>query len=75
MPTLPPVSCKMTLPVAAAERIYQSPVVPNVLWDFEVHRHALTQLPTAIGTLPEDFRQLIEQTEGSVGSVLAVGRR
>ncbi|MEV6601541.1 GPP34 family phosphoprotein [Actinoplanes sp. NPDC051346] len=47
----------------------------HVLWDFEVHRHALTQLPTAIGTLPEDFRQLIEQTEGSVGSVLAVGRR
>ena len=47
----------------------------HVLWDFEVHRHALTQLPTAIGTLPEDFRQLIEQTEASVGSVLAVGRR
>ena len=47
----------------------------HVLWDFEVHRHALTQLPTAIGSLPEDLRQLIEHTEASVGSVLAVGRR
>lgn len=46
-----------------------------VLWDFEVHRQALTQLPTAIGSLPEDLRQLIEHTEASVGSVLAVGRR
>jgi hypothetical protein len=47
----------------------------HVLWDFEVHRHALLLLPSAIASLPGDLRELIEYTEASVGSVLTVGRR
>jgi hypothetical protein len=47
----------------------------HVLWDFEVHRHAMLLLPTAVGSLPGDLRELIEYTEASVGSVLTVGRR
>jgi hypothetical protein len=47
----------------------------HVLWDFEVHRQAFNVLPSAVASLPEDLRQLIEHTESSVGSVLAVGRR
>nr|BFE71621.1 hypothetical protein GCM10020092_049220 [Actinoplanes digitatis] len=46
-----------------------------MLWDFEAHRSALTVLPNTVASLPEDLRQLIEYTESSVGSVLAVGRR
>ena len=47
----------------------------HVLWDFEAHRSAFAVLPNTVASLPEDLRQLIEHTEASVGSVLAVGRR
>jgi Golgi phosphoprotein 3 GPP34 len=47
----------------------------HVLWDFEAHRSAFAVLPNTVASLPEDLRQLIEVTEASVGSVLAVGRR
>jgi hypothetical protein len=47
----------------------------HVLWDFEAHRSAFSVLPNTVAALPEDLRQLIEHTEASVGSVLAVGRR
>jgi hypothetical protein len=46
-----------------------------VLWDFQAHRDALVHLPTIIGSLPEDLRQLVEHTEALVGSALAAGRR
>jgi hypothetical protein len=46
-----------------------------VLWDFEIHRQAFLNLPSVVGGLPDDLRQLVELTEASVGSVLAVGRR
>jgi hypothetical protein len=46
-----------------------------VLYDFEVHRSALLFLPTAVGSLPSDMRELVEYTEASVGSVLTAGRR
>jgi hypothetical protein len=47
----------------------------HVLWDFEAHRSAFSVLPNTVAALPEDLRQLVELTEASVGSVLAVGRR
>jgi len=47
----------------------------HVLYDFEMHRHAFHSLPSAIGSLPSDLRELIEYTEASVGSALTVGRR
>jgi hypothetical protein len=47
----------------------------HVLWDFEAHRSAFSVLPNTVAALPEDLRQLVEHTEASVGSVLAVGRR
>jgi hypothetical protein len=47
----------------------------HVLWDFDAHRQALLLLPSAVGSLPGDLRELIEYTEASVGSVLTVGRR
>jgi hypothetical protein len=46
-----------------------------VLYDFEMHRQAFQSLPSAVGALPGDLRDLIEYTEASVGSVLTVGRR
>lgn len=47
----------------------------HVLWNFEMHRQAFSVLPRAVASLSDDLRQLIEHTEASVGSVLAVGRR
>ena len=47
----------------------------HVLYDFEMHRQAFLSLPSAVGALPGDLRDLIEYTEASVGSVLTVGRR
>lgn len=47
----------------------------HVLWDYEVHRQAFLNMPSVIGSLPDDLRQLVELTESSVGSTLAVGRR
>lgn len=47
----------------------------HVLYDFEAHRHAFQSLPSAVGSLPADLRELIEYTEASVGSVVTVGRR
>jgi hypothetical protein len=47
----------------------------HVLYDFEMHRNAFQSLPSAVGSLPGDLRELIEYTEASVGSVLTVGRR
>jgi len=47
----------------------------HVLYDFEMHRHAFQTLPSTIGSLPSDLRELIEYTEASVGSALTVGRR
>jgi hypothetical protein len=47
----------------------------HVLYDFEMHRQAFQSLPSAVGALPGDLRDLIEFTEASVGSVLTVGRR
>jgi hypothetical protein len=47
----------------------------HVLYDFEMHRQAFQSLPSAVGALPGDLRDLIEYTEASVGSVLTVGRR
>jgi hypothetical protein len=47
----------------------------HVLYDFEMHRNAFHSLPSAVGSLPGDLRELIEYTEASVGSVLTVGRR
>ena len=43
--------------------------------DFEAHRHAFHTLPSAVGSLPADLRELVEYTEASVGSVVTVGRR
>ncbi len=47
----------------------------HVLYDFEMHRQAFQPLPSAVGSLPGDLRELVEYTEASVGSVLTVGRR
>ncbi|GID26083.1 GOLPH3/VPS74 family protein [Paractinoplanes brasiliensis] len=47
----------------------------HVLYDFEAHRHAFQSLPSAVGSLPADLRELVEYTEASVGSVVTVGRR
>jgi hypothetical protein len=47
----------------------------HVLYDFEMHRQAFQSLPSAVGALPGDLRDLIEYTEFAVGSVLTVGRR
>jgi hypothetical protein len=47
----------------------------HVLWDFEIHRQAFLNMPSVVGGLPDDLRQLVELAEASVGSVLAVGRR
>jgi Golgi phosphoprotein 3 (GPP34) len=46
-----------------------------VLWDHLVHRHGMTYLYAVVESLPVDLRELIEQTEASVGAVLAAGRR
>ena len=47
----------------------------HVLYGFEVYRHAFQSLPNVIDSLPSDLRELVEYTESSVGSALAVGRR
>jgi hypothetical protein len=47
----------------------------HVLYDFELHRQAFLMLPSAVGSLPSDLRELVEYTEASVGSVLTAGRR
>jgi hypothetical protein len=47
----------------------------HVLWDFQTHRDALVHLPTVVGSIPDDLRELVEHTEALVGSVLAAGRR
>jgi len=47
----------------------------HVLYDFQLHRQAFLQLPSAVGSLPGNLRELIEYTEASVGSVLTAGRR
>ena len=47
----------------------------HVLYDYELHRQAFLLLPSTVGSLPGDLRELIEYTEASVGSVLTVGRR
>jgi len=47
----------------------------HVLYDFELHRQAFLLLPSAVGSLPGNLRELIEYTEASVGSVLTAGRR
>jgi hypothetical protein len=47
----------------------------HVLYDYELHRQAFLMLPSTVGSLPGDLRELIEYTEASVGSVLTVGRR
>ena len=55
----------------AADEAFEHPVLtalPGLPDGFSV-------LPNTVASLPEDLRQLIEHTEASVGSVLAVGRR
>src|SRR4029453_12029048 len=47
----------------------------HVLYGFEMYRTAFQSVPSAVGSLPGDLRELIEYTEASVGSVLTVGRR
>jgi hypothetical protein len=47
----------------------------HVLWNATAHRPGLTHLYTVVDSLPSGLRELVEQTEASVGSVLAVGRR
>jgi hypothetical protein len=47
----------------------------HVLWDFAVHRPGVQNLYAVLEALPPDLRELVEHTEASVGSVLAVGRR
>jgi hypothetical protein len=47
----------------------------HVLWNAAVHRPGLTHLYAVVDSLPSGLRELAEQTEASVGSVLAVGRR
>jgi hypothetical protein len=46
-----------------------------VLWDLTLHRPGLTNLHAIVDSLPYELRQLIDYTQMSVGSVLAVGRR
>ena len=47
----------------------------HVLYDFDMHRQAFHALPSAVGALPSDLRDLVEYAEASVGSALTVGRR
>jgi hypothetical protein len=47
----------------------------HVLWNPTVHRPGITHLYTVVDSLPPDARELVEHTEASVGTVLAVGRR
>jgi hypothetical protein len=47
----------------------------TVLWDATAHRPGLTHLDTVVESLPADLRELVEETQASVGSALAAGRR
>lgn len=47
----------------------------HVMYGFEMYPHIYHALPSMIASLPDDLRELVECTESSVGSALAVGRR
>ncbi|MEV6349037.1 GPP34 family phosphoprotein [Actinoplanes sp. NPDC051851] len=47
----------------------------HVMYGFEMYPHIYHALPGMIASLPPDLRELVECTEASVGSALAVGRR
>ncbi|GLY01304.1 MULTISPECIES: GPP34 family phosphoprotein [Actinoplanes] len=47
----------------------------HVMYGFEMYPHIYHALPSMIASLPGDLRELVESTESSVGSALAVGRR
>jgi hypothetical protein len=47
----------------------------HVLWDVTAHRPGITHLYAVVESLPAELRELVEQAEASVGSVLAAGRR
>jgi hypothetical protein len=47
----------------------------HVMYGFEMYPHIYHALPSMISSLPNDLRELVECTEQSVGTALAVGRR
>ncbi|BAL86213.1 hypothetical protein AMIS_9930 [Actinoplanes missouriensis 431] len=47
----------------------------HVMYGFENYPHIYHALPSMIASLPNDLRELVECTEQSVGTALAVGRR
>jgi Golgi phosphoprotein 3 (GPP34) len=60
---------------ALAGLVVATGLTRHVLWDLAAHRHGLSNLHAAVKSLPDEWRQLVEHTEASVGTVLAVGRR
>jgi hypothetical protein len=60
---------------ALAGLVVATGLTRQVLWDLPVHRPGLTHLHTVVESLPTDLRELVDQTETAVGSVLAAGRR
>jgi hypothetical protein len=60
---------------ALAGLVVATRLTRHVLWDVTAHRHGLAHLDTAVQSLPADFGELVEETQASVGSVLAAGRR
>ncbi|WP_433828705.1 GOLPH3/VPS74 family protein [Actinoplanes sp. CA-015351] len=47
----------------------------HVMYGFENYPHIYHALPAMISSLPNDLREIVECTEQSVGTALAVGRR
>ena len=47
----------------------------HVMYGFEMYPHIYHALPSMIASLPNDLREIVECTEQSVGTALAVGRR
>jgi hypothetical protein len=60
---------------ALAGLVVATGLTRHVLWDFAAHRQGLAYLSEVVDSLPDDLRELVDHTEGLVGSVLVAGRR
>jgi hypothetical protein len=60
---------------ALAGLVVATGLTRHVLWDFALHRPGLTHLYSIVESLPADLRELVKQTEASIGSAIAAGRR
>lgn len=55
--------------------VYATGLTRHVLWDLSFQRSGMTNMYAIVESLPNDLRELVEQTAAAVGSVLAAGRR